>query len=134
MGTNTTASFKPTRGQLGTVAVFAVAAIAFVGYAVDTNNIHAAKSNLQNVIDVATMSLVRDIDRKSDEELRTSLAKLIESHIFADDDLKSLTVAVDRKKHKLMANATLRVESTITSLVGPDHVDVTASSETIAAN
>ena len=26
MGTNTTASFKPTRGQLGTVAVFAVVA------------------------------------------------------------------------------------------------------------
>ena len=127
-------SFRPTRGQMGTLVASAIAAVAFVGYAVDTNNIHATKAKLQNVIDQAAVTLVSEIDRKSDDEIRVTLAKIIERQIFADDDLKSLTVAVDRKKHKLICNATLRVESTITSLVGPDHVDVSASSETVAAN
>ncbi len=128
------ASYRPTRAQLVVLAVFAAVSVGFAGYAVDINNIHAAQTNLQNVIDTAAMDLVNQIDKKSDDDIKNTLAQIIEEQLFADDDLKSLTVSVDRKQHKLTCNAKLRVESTLTSLIGPDHVDVSASTETVAAN
>lgn len=126
--------FRPSRARTILLIASALAAIGVVGYAVDTSNVHTAKDTLQSAMDKATIKLVRDIDSQSDDELKKSLAKVLEEQTFADDDLTSLTVSVDRKKHRLTANATVRVESTITSLIGPDHVDVTVSSDTLAAN
>ncbi len=126
--------YRPSRAQLIALAVFALIAVAFVGFAVDTNNIHAARANLQKAVETAAVRLPPEFEKKSDEELKLALQKIIEQGVFVDDDPRSLTVAVDRKKHKLSVNATLRVESTITSLIGPDHVDVSAVSEANAAN
>jgi uncharacterized membrane protein len=123
------AIYRPTRAQSIALAVFAVIAVAFVGFAVDTNNIHAARANLQKAVETAAVRLPPEFEKKSDEELKLALQKMIERQVFVDDDPGSLTVAVDRKRHKLSVNATLRVESTITSLIGPDHVDVSAISE-----
>ncbi|MDR3374396.1 MAG: pilus assembly protein TadG-related protein [Ancalomicrobiaceae bacterium] len=131
---NTDRDYRPSRAQLIWLLAFALVAIGVVGYAVDTSNVHTAKDTLQSAIDKATIRLVRDIDSQSDAELKQNLAKVLEEQTFADDDITSLNVSVDRKKHRLTANATVRVESTITSLIGPDHVDVTVSSDTLAAN
>jgi len=127
-------SFRPTNAQLGALAVFALAAVGFVGFAVDTNNIHAAKETLQKAVETAAVNLPPEFDKKTDDELKLALQKSIEQQVFVDDDPRSLKVAVDRKKHRLSVNATLRVESTITSLIGPDHVDVSAATETLSAN
>jgi len=127
-------SYRPTRGQLIALGIFAVTAVAFVGFAVDTNNIHTAKATLQKAIETATVQLPPEFDTKTDEELKSALVRSIESQVFVDDDPRSLTVAIDRTKHKLSVNATLRVESTITSLIGPDHVDVSAETEARSAN
>lgn len=127
-------SYRPTRSQLGALALFALIAVAFVGFAVDTNNVHAARANLQKAIESAAVNLPPEFGKKTDDELKLALQKSIERQVFVDDDPRSLTVAVDRKKHKLSVNATLRVESTITSLIGPDHVDVSAATEATEAN
>jgi len=127
-------SYRPTKAQLGALALFALIAVAFVGFAVDTNNIHSAKANLQKAVETAAVNLPPEFDKKSDDELKMALQKSIEQQVFVDDDPRSLTVAIDRKKHKLSVNATLRVESTITSLIGPDHVDVSAVTEATSAN
>jgi hypothetical protein len=134
MKTKEPISYRPTRGQLMTLAVFALAAVAFVGYAVDTNNVHFARAHLQKAVETAAVNLPPEFDKKTDDELKMALQKSIESQVFVDDDPRSLTVAIDRKKHKLSVNATMRVESTITSLIGPDHVDVSAISEANAPN
>ncbi len=128
------ASYRPSRAQLGALAVFALIAVAFVGFAVDTNNIHAARATLQKAVETAAVRLPAEFDSKSDDELKSALLKSIEQQVYVDDDLRSLTVAIDRKKHKLSVNATMRVDATITSLIGPDHVDVSAAAETHAAN
>jgi uncharacterized membrane protein len=125
-------AYRPTKAQLGALAVFALIAVAFVGFAVDTNNIHLAKANLQKAVESAAVNLPPEFEKKTDDELKLALQKSIERQVFVDDDPRSLTVAIDRKKHRLSVNATLRVESTITSLIGPDHVDVSAATE--AAN
>jgi hypothetical protein len=123
-------SFRPTKGQLLALGGFAFAAVAFVGFAVDTNNIHAARTNLQKAVETAAIRLPPEFEKKSDDELKVALQKMIEKQVFVNDDPRDLTVAVDRKKHRLSVNATMRVESTITSLIGPDHVDVSAAAET----
>ena len=127
-------SYRPTTAQLGALALFAMIAVAFVGFAVDTNNIHSAKATLQKAVETAAVSLPPEFDKKTDDELKLALQKIIEQQVFVDDDPRSLTVAVDRKQHKLSVNATLRVESTITSLIGPDHVDVSATTEATSSN
>ncbi len=127
-------SFRPTRAQLAALAVFALVAVGFVGYAVDTNNIHTAKESLQKAVETAAVNLPPEFDQKSDEELKLALQRSIEKQVFIEDDPQSLRVAIDRKKHHLSVNATLRVESTITSLIGPDHVDVSAATETTSSN
>ncbi len=132
MSKNDEMSFRPTKAQLGGFGVCALAAIAFVGFAVDTNNIRAARTNLQKAVETAAIRLPPEFEKKSDDELKVALQKMIEQQVFVDDDPRNLTVAVDRKKHRLSVNATMRVESTITSLIGPDHVDVSAATETSA--
>jgi uncharacterized membrane protein len=134
MRNSTDISYRPTRAQLVALGVFAVAAVAFVGFAVDTSNIHLARAHLQRAIETAAVNLPAEFDKKTDEELKAALQKSIESQVFVDDDPRSLTVAIDRKRHKLSVNATMRVESTITSLIGPDHVDVKAATEASASN
>ncbi|MDR3496172.1 MAG: pilus assembly protein TadG-related protein [Ancalomicrobiaceae bacterium] len=127
-------NLRPNRAQLIWLLAFALAAIGVVGYAVDTSNVHTAKDTLQSAMDNATIKLAHEIDTQSDDELKQNLAKVLEAQTLADDDITSLNVSVDRKRHRLSANATMRVESTITGLIGPDHVDVTVSSDTLAAN
>ncbi|MEJ1159020.1 Tad domain-containing protein [Prosthecomicrobium sp. N25] len=116
-----------------TLAVFALAVFAFVGTAVDYSNRALARADLQEALDAASLSAVKDIDMKSDDEVRKTIQAMIERRLVPDQDLASLEVAVDRKSKRLRCKASVRVDTTITALIGPAFHEVAAASDTSVA-
>ena len=107
----------------------AVILTAFVGGAIDYTNAELTKADLQEALDAAAVSVLSEIDLKSDDEVRQSLVQMIEKHLYTEEDVKSLTVSIDRKRRRVMCRATVRVEATLASLISPDYVDVSAMTE-----
>lgn len=112
--------------------VLGIGALAFVGVAVDHSNAVHAKADLQQALDSAAQEAVRDIDVKSDEEVKKSVQVMVEDRLVADQDLASLVVAVDRQSKRLRCRASLRVDATLTSLIGPPYQEVVAATDAVA--
>jgi uncharacterized membrane protein len=112
------------------LAACAIMVFAFVGTAVDYSNRALARADLQEALDAAALSAVKDIDMKSDEEVRKSIQAMIEQRLVPDQDLASLEVAVDRPSKRLRCKASVRVDTTVTALIGPAFHEVMAASDT----
>lgn len=110
-------------------AILAIVAFAFIGFAVDHSNQVMAKANLQEALETAALSVLPEIETKSDDEVRRSLASIIEEKMMTEQEVSSLSVAVDRKSRRLRCRATVKVETTVTSLIGPEFVEVAASTD-----
>lgn len=109
-----------------------VGTIALVGTAVDYSNAMLAKADLQSALDVAAQTAVGDLDTRSDEEVKQRVEAMIQTRLLAETDIESITVAIDRPGRRVRCQATARVEPTISSLIGNDAVEITASSDVVA--
>lgn len=116
-----------------TLAGLLVGTVALVGTAVDYSNAMLAKADLQSALDVAAQTAVGDLDTRSDEEVKQRVEAMIQTRLLAEADIESITVAIDRPARRVRCQATARVEPTISSLIGNEAVEITASSDVVAA-
>ena len=114
------------------VAIFALVALGFVGVAVDHSNAVHAKADLQEALDTAASEVVQKMDGKSDDEVKKTVEAIVEERLVPDQDLASLIVAVDRKSRRLRCRASVRVDATLTSLIGPPYQEVVAATDAVA--
>lgn len=109
-----------------------VGTVALVGTAVDYSNAMLAKADLQSALDIAAQTAVGDLDTRSDEEVKRRVEAMIQTRLLSETDIGSITVAIDRPGRRVRCQATARVEPTISSLIGNDAVEITASSDVVA--
>jgi Flp pilus assembly protein TadG len=114
------------------VALLVLPAIAFVANAVDYTTAELTKADLQEALDAAAVTVLAEIDMKSDDEVRHSLVQQIEKRLYTEEDVKTLTVFIDRKSRRVTCRATVRVEATLAGLIGAEAVDVSAMTEKTA--
>ncbi|KPL50999.1 Tad domain-containing protein [Prosthecomicrobium hirschii] len=116
------------------MSLLAATIIAFgvIGAVVDYNNAVLAKADLQNALDSAARSAVGDLDARSDEEVKARVQHMIQTRLLTETDIANVTVAVDRKARRVRCRATARVDTTVTSLIGPAFVEIAASSDASA--
>lgn len=111
------------------LALFALPSLAFVAGAIDFANAEIARADLQSALNDAAAAAIVEIGAKSDDEVSRTVKSVTLKGLYPEQDLENLVVSVDRKSRKLKCLATVRVETTLISLIGPEFLDVSASTE-----
>ncbi len=130
-----TAFLKDTSANLTvTFAFLSVAAVMFVGSAMDYGRAVTAKNAISNTIDAAALAGARKLvsDNGSNEEVTATVADVISVNFLnaaaAGAELTSLNVTTLTDQGEVKVDANIRVPTTFTTIAGLSHIDVSLQS------
>lgn len=117
-----------------TFAFLCIAALMFVGSAVDYGRAVTAKNAIAGTVDAATLAGARKLvsDNASQDEVAATVADVISVNLLNGNaggaELKGLTVVAAPETGEVRVDADIRVPTTFTKIAGFNHIDVSLHS------
>ncbi|HEV2552503.1 MAG TPA: pilus assembly protein [Bosea sp. (in: a-proteobacteria)] len=120
------------RGNVMVMFSFAmVPVIGLTGATIDYSRATDARQMLNAAVDSAALMAARDATKLSDSELRERINKWIASNLSGEaaKSFTSAAITIDRTARTISVAANLSIDTSLTRLIGHDHMQVASTSQ-----